>query len=436
MRALASLFACLAFAASAAVNVPGFATSGTGSASDPWLGWDSAITWTQETQYNFPSGVYSYAASPNFLQTGIALVGEAGTVLRFTGSGNAVVFDNPGGFTPATRNWTMNVRFENFIIEGTASATNGLFVRGARNGIFRHVAVRNVSGAGFWCEACVTNLLENFRVSLYETASQAWTVRPAYGVVLAGRGNDWTTTTTITNPVIEGTGQIGIWIKPQVYGNTIINGTSESNLGRGALVEGHLNTFINTDFEGNTGNDLEVCGHRNRFVNILSDDRVKVNCGQGNTFEGGNFINIDIAQSVDFTRVDGVYTNTGAINDLNANTFKARNQSVADGLDKRSFDGSMQETMAQLTPAAGAVTVNAKAGSLYWMAIYSDVAATITGAVNGQKLTLRVQQDSIGGHLLSSPQFESPPSLNTLPGAYTYVSCRWNSQTNHCQLVP
>jgi hypothetical protein len=139
VRWLAPLLLALALPAAAAVDVATLALFGTGTSGSPWVGWDSAISWQPETEYFFRKGYYAYSISPNFLKTGIALRGEAGTVLQFNGIGNAVVFDNPGGSGHAYSDWTMNVRMENFIIQGNSNATNGLFLRAVRNGIFRHI---------------------------------------------------------------------------------------------------------------------------------------------------------------------------------------------------------------------------------------------------------------------------------------------------------
>ena len=216
----------------AGVDVASASIAGVGTAANPWVGWDTRITWSPETEYFFRSGYYAYTMSPNFLKTGVALKGEAGTVLQFNGVGNAVVFDNPGTSSLIYENWTMNVRMENFIIQGNPNATNGLFLRAIRNGIFRHISIRDVTNAGVWTEALVTNVFENIRVTRYENLGYNFSVVPAYGIVLGTRGtDDTTTTTTITNAVIEGVSQIGIWIKPNVFGNTIINGTCEANAG-------------------------------------------------------------------------------------------------------------------------------------------------------------------------------------------------------------
>lgn len=110
------------------VDVSSFATGGDGTQGDPWTGWDTAITWTAHTTYSFRSGYFAYATSPNFLKTDIALIGEAGTFLQHTGTGDA--------FTLASDDlavtWYHRVRVENITIlghvttlSGSASASSG-----------------------------------------------------------------------------------------------------------------------------------------------------------------------------------------------------------------------------------------------------------------------------------------------------------------------
>lgn len=430
---MAWIFALIASSCFAALDVSTKATSGSGTPADPWRGWEVATPWAPETEFYFPTGTYAYGVSPNFMLTGIALRGEAGTVLKFEGVGNAVVFDNPGTDPLLWKRWTMNVRMENFIVQGTAAATNGLFVRGARNGIFKHLSVRDVASAGFWCEACVTNIVENLRVTHHEMPNDAFNVVPAYGIVLAARGGDWTTTTTIVNPVIEGTGQIGIWLKANCYGNTVINGTSEGNIGKGMQIDSWLNTVINTDFEANAGTDVEINHNNNELQGVESGGVIDVKAGQMNRLRG-RFQTVKIASSVDLTDVSGAYI--ASLQDSAQDTVKFGYQTLDGGMMKQSFTGSPQEPMNQITPVNGAVTLDARRGSLYWLALFSDVAETITGAFNGQKITVRLQQDATGTHAFTSPQFDVQPQVNQAAGSYTYVSCRWNAQVNKCQVVP
>jgi hypothetical protein len=109
-------------AQSSETDVASKATAGAGTSVSPWTGWDTAITWSAFTRYRFRSGHYSYATSPNFLKAGIELMGEAGTYLKHTGTGNAFVMD--AGATPGST-WVQSVRVEGLIVLGNYAASPG-----------------------------------------------------------------------------------------------------------------------------------------------------------------------------------------------------------------------------------------------------------------------------------------------------------------------
>lgn len=301
------------------IDVSTYAT-GTGALADPFIGWESC-PWAAETEFYWPKGIYSSPSIPNLLYTGIAHRGEAGTVIKHTGAGPAVCFDNPGTATPYYNRWTQNVRFQNFIIHGNANTTHGLFLRGVRNGLFDHVSVRDVSEAGIWTEACVTNELRNFRCTHHEMPNDVFNVRPQYGIVFAARGADTTTTWVVTNPVIEGTSVIGILVKVGCYGNRFIGGTSEGNLGKGMVLEGHLNVVDGTDFEVNSsGIDVEIKHSYNELRNVFSTHLIDVKAGQLNKV-CGQLGSVKIANNVDFCDISGAFI-SGTLTDQSLTTTK------------------------------------------------------------------------------------------------------------------
>jgi hypothetical protein len=72
--------------------------------------------------------------------TGVGCGGVGGSRLKYTGSGNAITFTGGGSSTGA--------RFSNFVIEGTASANNGLYIYNAFNNIlFKNVYITDFSKA-------------------------------------------------------------------------------------------------------------------------------------------------------------------------------------------------------------------------------------------------------------------------------------------------
>ncbi|MGZ5581637.1 MAG: hypothetical protein ACXWG3_17300 [Usitatibacter sp.] len=435
--------------AAAAVDVASSALAGNGAPTSPWVGWETATSWEPETEYFFRKGYYAYTVSPNFLKTGIALRGEAGTVLQFNGAGNAVVFDNPGGTAHPYSDWTQNVRFENFIIQGTARATNGLFLRAVRNGIFRHISVRDVANAGVWGEALVTNIFDNIRVTHHEMPNDQFNVVPAYGIVLGPRGaGDDTTTTVVTNAVIEGVSQAGIWIKAGSFANTFIGGTSEGNAGKGMVIDGHTNSVIGMDFEANGGTNLEINDANNQIQGVISVGPIDVKNGYLNKLRG-RFSNVAVSTAADYTDLSGSMI-TAALADQSATTIKF-GMFVVSGFRGDAFVGNVLDSVVPLTVANGTITTDARLSKLFSVVVVADTAlANPTNAVDGQLVTWRIQQDSVGGHAIvfgsmfesqggepiSNPGvFGSNPlargsagvGLNPAPFSYTEITARYNA---------
>jgi hypothetical protein len=395
---IVAFLACLSGSSLAAVDVANFATSGSGSQASPWVGWDAAVSWQPETEYFFRKGYYAYMISPNFLKTGIALRGEAGTVLQFNGVGNAVVFDNPGGSGHDFSDWTMNVRMENFIIQGTTGATNGLYLRAVRNGIFRHISVRDVSGACVWGEALVTNMIENLRCSHHEMPNDTFNVVPAYGIVLGTRGAaDSTTTTTVTNAVIEGVSQVGVWIKAGSFSNTFLNGTSEGNLGKGMVIDGFFNTIVNMDFEANGSTDVEINEAGNELQGVVSAGLVYARFGYLNKLRG-RFTNVTIDYA-DYTDLTGAFI-AGVLTEGVPTTIKV-GYYVKGEFRNDSFVGNVLTPIVSLTMANGVIATDARKSSLFYVLMTSDVMLAVpTNGVDGQRVTWKFQQDSAGGRAL------------------------------------
>lgn len=448
-RWFAVLLLLLSLPALSAIDVANQARGGTGTIAAPWTGWDTAFVWEPETEYFFRKGYYAYSVSPNFLKTGIALRGEAGTVLQFNGTGNAVVFDNPGGQPLIYRNWTMNVRMENFIIHGNANATNGLFLRAIRNGIFRHISVRDVSNAGVWAEALVTNMFENIRVSHHEMPDDKFNVVPKYGIVLGTRGTeDSTTTTTVTNAVIEGVSEVGIWVKAGSFSNTFINGTSEGNPGKGMVLDGFFNTVINMDFEANGGTDVEINEAGNQLQGVVSAGLVYARFGYLNKLRG-RFTHVQIDYA-DYTDLSGAFI-AGNLTEGNDTSIKYGYYLKGEFRNDSSV-GNVVPLMVALPVNAGVIATDARRSSLFSAVLTGDATlANPTNGRNGQRITWRIQQDSAGGHalkfgsLFSSMSGEPLPThiegpfnpaaratqvpLNMSPRSYTEISARFDGAT-------
>lgn len=416
----------------APINVASLATSGDGSQANPWAGWES-LTVTDATEYRFCKGWFAYVNSPNWLKPGVAIVGEAGANLKHVGNGDAFVMDAGAAVGGV---WIQNVRVENLTIWGNAGTRHGLYLRGVRNGSFNNLSVKDVSQAGLWSEACVTNILSNFRVTYHEpTQFYGWAVRPQYGIVTAGRGADWSTTWTIINPVIENVASIGIWFKADSYGNTVINGTSEANLGKGVCVEGNYNTFTNTDVEANftTGIDFDVRGSYNNLTNVFSQQLVSVT-GSHNIITGGRIYNLTIAPGnggaayyniLQGPKVQGTFTDTG-------------NHTIYYGLSGGNLISQLGMVMPQsFYPSIQNAILNTDAHLAEFFSTFvgqNFMLANPTNAVDGQKITWKFTTNGPTAYIITyGNKFRGKsgvfPSMSFIPGAgsWWYLTARYNA---------
>ena len=439
------------------VDVAALATKGDGSPSNPYTGWES-LTLAPETEYYFRAGkTFAYVHSPNWLVTGVVVRGGAGTILKHLGTGNAFVMDNPGAHEgPLSVRWTHNVRVENLIIQGNAQTTNGMFLRGIRNGVFKDISIRDVSEAAIYTEALVTNVFENVRCLGQET--EKWSkvgdtynvvskvkVIPKYGMVLGVRDvADCTTTTTIINPVFEGVSVAGIWVKNGAQNNTFINGTCENNGGKGMQIDGMYNVFDNMDFEANGGHDIDIIGPRNQFINNFSTGTVAMSLNAIQTIFLGGKYNTMIADGGGtslFTTLIGTVYSTFTDTSKTAILLGTMDKS---GLRRDAFLGNYIPRVAALsfastvnTPLASTINTDARKSSTFDVGpVTSSFAlANPTNPTDGQTITWRFQQDATGGRTITyGSQFRAPPgrslpALSTAPHACDYIVAIYNAAT-------
>jgi hypothetical protein len=414
------------------VDVAILATEGNGSSGDPYRGWENLIP-AAETEYYFREGkTFSYAHSPNWLVTGIALRGGAGTTLNHTGNGNAFVMDNPGGQVPNSRNWTKNVRVENLIIQGNPNTTNGMFLRGIRDGLFKHISIRDVSASAVYTEALVTNVFENVRCAPGEMPNATFHVIPLYGVQLSTRGvADCTTTTTFINPVFEGMLVAGIYIKTGCQNNTFINGACESNTGKGMQIDGFYNVFENMDFEANGREDINMTVGRNQLLNCFSTGTINLNKNAQQTIIlGGKYNTITIDESSFLTSLIGVVYTT--LTDASKTAVLIGNAS-GDSLSYPSFTNNYIPRVVKI-PFAVTINTDARRSSVFNVGtLTSDFTlANPTNPTDGQTIVWRLSQDAIGGRKISyGDQFKalhgrSLPILSMASNAEDYIAATYN----------
>jgi hypothetical protein len=331
------------------IYVDGLATGGDGSQGNPWTGWDGG-TWSSGVPYYFRAGWFAYSATPaSWSQSGMILRGTPGTVLQYTGSGRAVEFVGTGGIG--------GIVFEDFIIDGNGTATDGLYIERIGRSRFDNIRIRNVTTTGFNLVFNVLNTFTNPRVSEPTGTTSAMPSTLMLFDAL-GAGNS-SSANTIINPVLENVpGATGILMQAETRQNVIIGGTVEG-VGTGIsicpdLSHCRLNTFTGIDLEANTVADLIVSGSEsNQFNNVLFESTPPSTNGNGgytlelksnssnNQFIGGkaatilerglnnSFINIGTHWSgVDSYRRSAAFINVRDLGNSSSRTLLPANTSV------------------------------------------------------------------------------------------------------------
>jgi hypothetical protein len=122
------------------------------------------------------------------------------------------------------------------------------------------------------------------------------------------------TDVTIINAICEGVSADG-WVLQKSSGNVFVGGTSESNTGRGIVVDAtsERNTFLNVDVENNTGEDVTVAGNYNQIINMTASSvvgsPVHIVQGTNNTISGGTFNRLTIDAAAANTLLSNVRYN-------------------------------------------------------------------------------------------------------------------------------
>lgn len=414
------------------------ATGGAGTEGNPWTGWDTAITWTANVEYRFPRGYYGYATSPNFCKTGIALVGEAGTVLKYTGTDKAV------NFSAADDEWVFCCRMENFQVQGHANADYGLWLVGLREADFRNIKILDFKEASMTLKSCVANNFYNIYVP------HDATVKPKNGIVLDARPSQQTTVSNFFNLVVEGATEKGIYLKNSFW-NNFYGGASENLAGKGMVIDANSgsvlndgNLFTGFDFEANNqvvaGDNVEVRGNSNLFINCNCTGSFRIYPGKRHGVMGGGFADITIDSGVTSAFLKSVEL-TGTLTD---GGFATRKEGV---ITAASAGLPIVEQMPPYNPtgynpalSAGAYATNCQYGNFfYFVASDNFTLSNPTNAVNGMRVTWRIQQDGTGNRLITlGSKFDPGPftiTLSTTALKYDYIEAIYNSAADQWDIV-
>ncbi len=254
-----------------------------------------------------PPGTYAYGTTLDASFQGITIMGVGRPTLKFTGTGNALQLAMP---TASTNRYDFCLR--DFIIDGNANCTNGIYIQAYHHGFIENVEVRNVNAAGLRTEFSVCTQISNFIVSY---AFGAWTQTPVNGIVFDKKGaSELTVDCTVTNAIIEGVSGAGIRIIAGAC-NTFLGGTSEGNATGVQIdtggVTSYQNVFKNMFCESNTVSDFVVNGNSNVFEGCTgwsngSGDSANIQTGNANTFRNGRIYEMTVGTSSTNSVIDSI----------------------------------------------------------------------------------------------------------------------------------
>jgi hypothetical protein len=430
------------------VSVKDFGAVGDGTADDTAA---IAAAWTASKSLIFPAGTYKATSLPNFASNGARVRGIGEVWINFIGTGNAMTLDN--GSTPGGKNY--NILIENIGINGTATCTHGVYMRGITHSTLRRVRVRNVATAALRAEFLVSNLFDEFTCSGNEGG---FTTIPVKGIILEKRGTgEQCSDNTWINPVIEGTSGDGMVLNEAAM-NTFVGGTSEGNGfggGAGAIYIGAAsfgNTFIGMDLEVNgasgdaTSYHVKDYGLRTKFINPFCDSTLSglfwVAGGNSCSIDGGAIADLTIDAGVkNFMSVGMAYT--GTITDNGTNSRHMQRFSVGgatvDIVDSQmaatawtptvsgltvvgtpTYTGTYQKMgrLVMFTITATSTTTTANPGAAtFTLPIAATALGTCAAASNTTGLGLGAGSGSISATLCYPPTWSADASV-TISGVY------------------
>lgn len=312
------------------VDVSDFCTSGNGTSLAPYVGWDTAITWQPDVNYNFPPGFYSYATAPsNWDQDHMRLIGTPSTVLRCTGAGPVMKFD---GGSSVGANFRIDVFAGPFILEGNGTTTLiGLYNRGVTRSYFDRIRVRGVTDYGIKQNFGVLNEYIRPRISEIDTADGTY-VMPAVHFCISARSEavsaDFSSTTHLIQPLIEhnftGTGLQLLYgtSDTKIDGGTVEGFQLGVDIGSDNAADVTKTTFNNVDLEFNVKDVKITRATGTTFINtgsISTPIQITVTgvtgtfaIGEGITYtQAGNTATAELQQKSGSTYKLNLYVKTG-----------------------------------------------------------------------------------------------------------------------------
>lgn len=328
----------------------------------------------------FPAGVYEYTISPNWAKQDCDIVGEGEVRFRYGGTGNAFVLDAG----PLVSDLVYNMAVGPFIIESTAGALDGAFIRSIHHSdIDLTVRGAGSTSAGIRINFAVCTL---FKLTC-SVNQEGWYLgaKPQYGVVMDIRNaSEQTAYCTFLNPIMEGPTD-GIRM-PGALGNTFIGGTSEACT-NGIIIgpNSYANKFYGIDLEANTTIDILCEGYENEFINVDSDSYCLCDAtSHNNRFSGGNFNTLQFLSPSYGNLASGVHvnrSNAGGSLDVQGDNRNINCYNVGLGAWLADLTGPTASTTfsASITNNLDAIATLSVVGARFGMAVAWSYAGPISG---------------------------------------------------------
>lgn len=251
-------------------------------------------------QVIFSAGVYCYTVSPNWAITGLRVIARGNVVLRYKGTGDAVIIDGGGSAGLDVEDCIFGMPGNPFVIEAPKSAKNAIFARALLTGCVVSAVVRGAgsNSAGLLTNWCVLTIFHvqvvPYRSGWYDDGTGA--AKPQVGFNLNQRSaGEQTSYCTFVSPVANAC-QFGLYLD-NTLGNIFICGDAEFNTNTGAVLTGNArnNKFFGTNFEVNgtagVGADVTCAGFYNEFICDTGSNGVnggfRIVGGEGNKLKGG-----------------------------------------------------------------------------------------------------------------------------------------------------
>lgn len=391
LAVLVATILLIAPAAFAEVDVAAtLATGGTGTELNPWTGWDGG-PWNDKTTYKFKTGWYAFSSTINFSAQDIAIVGDKGAILKFTGSGEAVQFVAPNATTGGNR---QNIAMRNIQIRGNSNCTVGLHLAGLYGAIFENVIVNTGTSKAIWLQHVVRSTFAQV-----QAPSSDYVIQGADdGFVLDYIGSPIYSTiaNTFIGCYVQSTIVNGFVLKSAIE-NTFINVVSEgmptSLLGYAANeatsgADVTNNTFINWHAEGNSSYGVRWRGRFSNFIdgNIQGTSMIESHLSAShNTIRGGRWETLSLGTLTSHNYLDNVVITSSFTDSGDRNSYFSLRGLSGAAVTNAKLSEYILKFELSLTPA-NAVPANST----------SEQPLTVTGLKTGDVVTVNKLSSQAG----------------------------------------